>query len=100
MSNAGDLLQEIGGLCKDAHEHGHLLEGRARHAARYPPGLCRAICRGYIKQQELAEHHVKLLLNVTAKDTTGELPEHDEHQEKNTWAWGDANDAALNPDLG
>ena len=98
MSNAGELLNELGGLCKDAHEHGQLLEGRARDAARYPPGLCRAICKGYIKQRQMADHHVKKLLKVTAKDTIGELPEHEEDQEKNTWAWGDANDKSLNPE--
>ena len=71
MSNAGEILSELGGLCRDTHEHGQLVDGRAREAAIYPPGLCRAICRGYIKQRHMAEQHVKKLLKVTAKDTVG-----------------------------
>ena len=35
MSNAGEILNELGRLCKEGHEHGQLLEGRAREAARY-----------------------------------------------------------------
>ena len=42
---------------------------------------------------------MKKLLKVTAKDTIGELPDHEEDQEKNTWAWDDANDKALNPEV-
>ena len=98
MSNAPEILKELRGLCEGGHPHGHLTDGRAHAAAKYPPGLCRAICRGLIRQQQLSEYHVKSLLRVTATDSIGEMPEHEEDEWKPTWAWDDANDKALDPE--
>ena len=40
----------LGELCKGDHRHVDLLDGRAKEAAKYSPGLCKAICRGTRKQ--------------------------------------------------
>ena len=73
------------------------MEGQRRH--RYtPPGLCRAICRGLIKQRQLDAMHVKQILRVTAQDTVGEIPEHEEDTWKPYWAWDDASHKHLDPE--
>ena len=38
-------------LCDGSHLHQHLIGGRAAAAALYPPELCKAICRGLVKQR-------------------------------------------------
>ena len=45
--------------CDKSHDHQPLVDGRAKGAARYPPALCRGICRGvkmprYYKASALA----------------------------------------------
>ena len=37
-------------MCPRDYKHVHLVGGRAAGAAIYPPGLCRAICRGLASQ--------------------------------------------------
>ena len=98
MSNAPEILRELEGLCTWGHSHEPLVNGKAREAAKYPPELCRAICRGLIRQRQHQGDHVKSLLSVEAKDTIDELPEHEEDQWNSTWAWDDANNKTLNPE--
>ena len=43
MTNSQVLGRELNRRCDKSHEHQPLLDGRAKDAARYPPGLCRAI---------------------------------------------------------
>ena len=50
MTNSRILGRELARKCDKTHEHQPLLDGRAKDAARYPPGLCRAICRGISKE--------------------------------------------------
>ena len=45
-TNAWVLGRELAKRCEGGHIHGHLMEGRAKAAAVYPPELCVAICRG------------------------------------------------------
>ena len=51
MTNSQALGRELARRCDNTHEHQPLLDGRAKDAARYPPGLCRAICRGISKEK-------------------------------------------------
>ncbi|MDA8583664.1 hypothetical protein N9L68_05505 [bacterium] len=46
MTNSRTIGRELRRKCDRKHEHQPLLDGRAKGAARYPPALCRAICRG------------------------------------------------------
>ena len=39
MSNAPEVLKELGMLCRGEHEHQHLLSNRAAPAAVYPDGF-------------------------------------------------------------
>ena len=64
LSNSGEILRELKVKCDGSHTHQHLVGGRAGPAAVYPPALCRAICRGLVKQIHLKEARVKTLLRV------------------------------------
>ena len=68
MTNSFWLALELKTKCDGRHEHQWLMGGRAKAAAMYPTGLCRAICRGL--RNELDQHKPKLkcLMSVTAKD--------------------------------
>ena len=66
MSNAELLLQELSKRCGGKHQHQQLLDGRAKAAAVYPEGLCRAICKGLVRQLEIKRGKVKSLLKVSA----------------------------------
>ena len=46
MTNCESIGKELNIKCDGSHEHQPLIGGRAADAARYPVGLCRAICRG------------------------------------------------------
>ena len=51
MTNSRSIGQELRRKCDGAHSHQPLVDGRAKDAARYPPALCRAICRGIVKEK-------------------------------------------------
>jgi hypothetical protein len=53
-SSSEEVLRRLDRKCDGAHVHCHLTSGRAKHAAVYPPELCRAILRG-IERQRLRE---------------------------------------------
>ena len=46
------------------HVHQPLLDGRAKSAARYPEGLCRAICRGLVKEHMQQTMHLRAVMGV------------------------------------
>ena len=89
MSNARELLRGLWGPCKVGHVHAPLLHGRARDAAIYNADLCRAMCRGFIMQNEKNMMSVKRSMIVKAEDGIGEAPDHGEDQQGMTAAWGD-----------
>ena len=43
-TNSWAIVRELTEKCLGDHVHGHLMEGRAKASAVYPPGLCAAIC--------------------------------------------------------
>ena len=75
LSNAEYLLKELSKRCDGGHEHQPLLDGRAKAAAIYPEGLCRAMCKGLMRQLQIKRGKVKPLLEVSAETTMGEKPE-------------------------
>ena len=52
MTNSIGIAEELERKCDRGHVHQPLLEGRAAGAARYPPALCEAICRGLMREKE------------------------------------------------
>ena len=50
MSNAVAVLRELDKQCPGSERHVQLMSGRAKDAAIYPKGLCRAVCRGVQRQ--------------------------------------------------
>ena len=51
LTNSNQLGREFNHICSGCHPHQQLLDGRAKDAARYPPALCRAICRGIMREK-------------------------------------------------
>ena len=50
LTNSACISRELAKQCPRNHQHVNLVGGRASDAAVYPPGLCRAICRGLASQ--------------------------------------------------
>ena len=50
-SSSEEVLKKLDRKCNGEHAHRHLTSGRAKHAAVYPPELCKAILRGIEKQR-------------------------------------------------
>jgi hypothetical protein len=50
LTNCPAVARELAMKCPRNHQHVNLVGGRAAGAAIYPPGLCRAICRGLAAQ--------------------------------------------------
>ena len=64
MTNSRSLGKELKVRCDGSHEHQPLVDGRAKDAARYPPALCRAICRGLQKEKMQRCMQVRAVLEV------------------------------------
>ena len=64
MTNSGPLARELNKRCDRTHEHQPLVGGRAASAARYPDGLCRAICKGLMNDQKERMHKVHMICEV------------------------------------
>lgn len=50
--------------CYQVHKHVQLNGGRAKVAQLYPPGLCRAICKGLVDQMEADRNGQYLLMSM------------------------------------
>ena len=96
MSNIPELLPELTLKCDEQHRHQQLLGSRAGPAARYPEGLCRAICMGLMKGLRNKECHVKKKLELTEHTTIGEILE-EETVDFDVEAWDDVTGKALEP---
>ena len=77
MSNSPEILSELTRKCDEQHRRQQLL-GRA--AARYPEGLCRAICMGLMKGLRNKECHVKKIQELTEHTTIGETGQEGKRQ--------------------
>ena len=51
ITNSWWIAQELNRQCEGRHAHTPLTGGRAKQAQEYPEELCRAICRGLVKEQ-------------------------------------------------
>eukprot|EP00973_Karenia_brevis_P042546 5890911-Karenia_brevis.AAC.1 len=77
MTNNDGIFRELQRKCDWSHEHQALLSGRARWAARYPAGLCRAICRGLLTEMKAADCGIKRLAYLRCTDSISNLMSND-----------------------
>ena len=75
MTNSGELAKELSRTCDQTHEHQHLVNGRAKDAAKYPIELCRAICRGLIKEKRNRALGISAVVEVEARRLRRTLPD-------------------------
>ena len=68
-------------MCDGKHDHQSLVDGRARNAARYPPALCRAICRGIIKVEKERQEVIRTVATIS-RERRGRVPDLEEFHEK------------------
>ena len=100
LSNAEEILKELGRKCDGQHQHQQLMSGRAGPAAVYPPALCKAVCRGLMKQLQLKEWNVKSLLSLDAHMQKPDAPAQEEdevHKKTMDQAWDDVSGKSLDP---
>ena len=64
MTNCKSIANELGRRVPGLHTHQPLVDGRAQNAARYPDGLCKAICRGLVKEKMQQVMHLRAVLEV------------------------------------
>ena len=64
MTNSRSMGNELRRKCDGSHPHQMLVDGRAREAARYPPALCRAICRGIAKEKMQRQMCLRVVMDV------------------------------------
>ena len=90
LTNGAELAKELRKRCNKRHEHQHLIGGRAAAAAKYPEGLCRAICAGLMAEIKRKTRNVRQLLSLKAVTTveTQDKERHDEDDETQQ-AWDD-----------
>ena len=81
MTNSYSIARELEKTCDGAHRHQALVEGRANATERYPPALCRAICRGFIKETRNNVQCVKAVAEVSPSNVKEKLPNPDEFHE-------------------
>ena len=53
LTSSIELAKMLNKQCPGGHRHVHLVEGKARAAAVYPRNLCRAVCRGTVRQARM-----------------------------------------------
>ena len=68
MTNSRALGQELSRRCDGKHDHQCLVDGRARAASKYPPGLCKAICRGIVKRMRERHEKVRVIATINKHD--------------------------------
>ena len=64
MTNSRSIGRELRRKCDREHSHQPLVDGRAKDAARYPPALCKAICRGVAKEKMQRQLGIRAVMEV------------------------------------
>ena len=59
LTNAPEVADALSHRCEGGHRHVHSISGRPKDAAKYPPGFCRAIVKGFIMYRRRREMGVK-----------------------------------------
>ena len=64
MTNSQTIGRELIRKCDGSHEHQPLVDGRACASARYPAALCKALCRGIIKEKLQRSLDVRAVVEI------------------------------------
>ena len=64
MTNSRSVGYELRKKYDGSHLHQPLVDGLAKDAARYPPELCRAICRGIMKEKMQRQMGLRAVVEV------------------------------------
>ena len=83
MTNSWWIAQELQRRCDGQHEHVQLLGGRAAQTARYTPELCKAVCRGLMREKKEREMGVRAVAMVEPLGKKGEVPDSNEYHDEN-----------------
>ena len=111
MSNAAEILKQLGKNCDGSHEHQPLVQGRASQAQVYPKPLCQAICKGLMEQMQQSDMEVRVLCRISqagrhwmAKNDVDmktiaklEAPEEEDYTTCIQQAWDDVTGQELDP---
>ena len=69
VSNGWCILEGLSRRCPKLHVQEPLMGGKAAAAAQYPPDLCRAMCRGLVRQKQ----YENVQLAASTRSGRGEL---------------------------
>ena len=86
LTNSTAIAGELNVRCNKEHEHQSLVGGRAAAAARYPKGLCRAICRGIVREKKERIREVKSIARLEVAKGR-KAPEVEKFHEKEEAEW-------------
>ena len=75
VTNSYHVARELDRACDGTHTHQPLVSGRAKAAERYPPALCRAICRGLIKDSRSTACQVRAVAEVSPPGVRARRPD-------------------------
>ena len=64
-SNSRAIIKELQKKCDGTHPHQPLVDGRVAEAARYPEGLCRAICRGIVEEKRQRNLQIRAVKGIS-----------------------------------
>ena len=69
-TNVPEVADALSHRCEGGHRHVHLVSGRPKDAAIYPPGFCSAIVKGFqmYKRRKEGEGKIGALLNFARAD--------------------------------
>jgi len=82
LTNSWWIALELARRCDGSHEHIHLMGGRAAQTAKYPPELCRAVCRGLMKEKSDRTMGIRAIsITDTVKRGT-QVPDTNEHHDE------------------
>ena len=105
MTNSNEIDSELQRKCDANPVHQDLAGGEAQWSARYPEELCKAICRGVVKELRNQTDNVKFLFSITAMDrielysnvATDDGRQRGFDHEDGAAAWDDVTGESLDP---
>ena len=81
LTNSYWIAQELNRRCEGNHAHVPLLDGKAGAAAIYPVELCRAICRGLLREKKERVLQVKAIVQIDPIGKGKKLPSKEDHHD-------------------
>ena len=81
MTNSRAIASELARRCDKTHRHQPLTDGRAKEAAKYPPELCKAICRGMLRHKRERIWKVSAVVEVSLPKTLPDVEQFHDTEE-------------------